>query len=301
MPITAGLFLRELKSLIDGGEVSKESRVLLVDDGSSDSTWNIITKLSKDSIYFEGIKLSRNRGHQNALFAGLMECKNECDATISIDCDGQDDISAIGAMVKEYSKGYEVVYGVRSSRDTDSFMKRFTAESFYKVLNALGADVVYNHADYRLLGSRALDALSHYHEVNLYLRGMVPLLGFKSCTVEYERAERVAGSSHYPFSKMVHLAWDGITSLSTKPLHFIAILGFVVSLIGLFGVIWAIVSFAFGITVAGWSSVVCIICLLGGLQIFSLGIIGEYVGKLYLESKHRPRFYIESRTWVKEE
>ena len=271
--------------------------MLFVNDGSSDETWPIITKLAKEDPHYIGISQSRNRGHQNAVLAGLMEAKDICDITISIDCDGQDDIDAMDAMVDAYLGGAEVVYGVRSKRDTDTFFKRFTAESFYKLLNKMGAEVVYNHADYRLISSRVLNSFADFHEVNIFLRGLVPLVGYPSTSVYYERHERIAGKSHYPLSKMLHLAFDGITSLSVKPISIIIGFGFIVSILGFVGIIWAIIMAIIGSTVAGWASEVCIICFLGGIQLLSLGVIGEYFGKIYLESKHRPRYIISERTW----
>ena len=240
--------------------------------------------------------MSRNRGHQNAVLAGLMESKDKCDITISIDCDGQDDIDAMEEMVDQYMQGNEVVYGVRSKRDTDTYFKRFTAESFYKILNAMGAEVVYNHADYRLMSARVLNEFARFGEVNLFLRGMVPLVGFKSTTVYYERHERIAGESHYPLSKMLALAFDGITSLSVKPLSLITGFGFTVSAISFIGVLYAIISYLRGVAVSGWASMICIVCMLGGIQLICLGVIGQYIGKIYMEVKHRPRYIISERT-----
>ena len=297
LPITAPLFLQKLTELSEAGKISAESRVLFVNDGSKDKTWEIIRELSRSDEHYIGISQSRNRGHQNAVLAGLMEAKDKCDITISIDCDGQDDINAMNAMVEEYLGGCEVVYGVRSSRETDSFFKRFTAQSFYKFLAAMGAEVVYNHADYRLISARVLREFASFREVNLFLRGMVPLVGFKSTTVEYSRAERIAGESHYPLSKMLSLAVDGITSLSVKPLRLITGMGIFVALLSFIGVIWAIVSALCGKTVEGWASMTCIICFVSGVQLISLGIIGEYIGKIYMETKQRPRYIISERTW----
>lgn len=297
LPVTAPLFKEELTHLINENKISGKSRILFVNDGSKDETWNIITDLAKKDEAFIGISQSRNRGHQNAVLAGLMEAKDVCDITISIDCDGQDDIKAMDQMVDKYLEGYEIVYGVRSKRDTDTFFKRFTAESFYKVLNKMGAEVVYNHADYRLISTRVLQEFSNFEEVNIYLRGMIPMVGFKSTSVYYERHERMAGESHYPLSKMLSLAFDGITSLSIKPISIITGFGGVVSVIGFIGVLWAIISAMTGNTVAGWSSTICIICFLGGIQLLSIGVIGQYVGKIYLETKHRPRYIISERTW----
>lgn len=244
-----------------------------------------------------GISLSRNFGHQNALLAGLSEAVKHCDISISIDCDGQDDIDAISDMIAQYSQGYDIVYGVRSERSTDTILKRLSAESFYKLLSSMGAEVVFNHADYRLISSRALKHLLDFREVNIYLRGLVPMVGFPSTTVLYKRHERLAGESHYPFSKMIKLALDGITSLSIKPIRFISAIGFIFGLLGFVGIVWSFISFLLGSTIAGWSSLMCVICLLGGIQIMSLGILGEYIGKIYLESKHRPRYIIGETTY----
>ena len=301
LPITSELFLKELQELISKEKISQESRILFVNDGSKDKTWEIITDLSKSDIHYIGISQSRNRGHQNAVLAGLMEAKDNADITISIDCDGQDDIAAMESMVDEYHNGCEVVYGVRSKRDTDTFFKRFTAESFYKLLNSLGAEVVYNHADYRLISCRVLQEFAKFKEVNLFLRGMVPLVGFKSTSVYYERHERIAGESHYPLSKMLHLAFDGITSLSVKPLQMITMFGCFVAVLSFIGVIWAIVSSFLGKTVAGWASMTCIICFVSGIQLICLGVIGNYVGKIYMEVKHRPRYIISERTWEEQD
>ena len=296
LPVTAPLFLDKLQSLISAGKVSDESRVLFVNDGSRDETWQIICSLANENKYFKGISLSRNRGHQNALLAGLMEAKDSCDITISIDCDGQDDINAMDQMVDEYLSGSEIVYGVRSSRKTDTFFKRTTAQGFYKLLSFMGAETVYNHADYRLLSARVLKEFSEFKEVNLFLRGMIPLVGFKSTSVLYERHERLAGESHYPLKKMLALAFDGITSLSVKPIRFITIFGFLVALASIIGIVWSVITALMGRAVAGWSSMVSIVCFLGGVQLLSLGIIGEYIGKMYLETKHRPRFIVSKRT-----
>ncbi|MBQ9046801.1 MAG: glycosyltransferase family 2 protein [Solobacterium sp.] len=301
LPITAPQFLNKIIQLRDSGRISDESRVLFVNDGSKDDTWNIIAKLAAEDPHYIGISQSRNRGHQNAVLAGLMEAKDKCDITISIDCDGQDDINAMDAMVDEYLNGCEIVYGVRSKRETDTWFKRTTAEGFYKVMNKMGAEVVFNHADYRLVSSRVLQHFADFREVNIFLRGMFPLVGFKSTSVYYERNERIAGSSHYPLKKMIALAFDGITSLSVKPIHMIAGAGTIVSLLGFIGIIWAIIVALQGKSVAGWASTVCIVCFLGGIQLLSLGVIGEYVGKTYMESKHRPRYIISERTWEEKE
>ena len=274
---------------------------MFVNDGSKDKTWEIICDLANKDKHYIGISQSRNRGHQNAVLAGLMEAKDKCDITISIDCDGQDDINAMNKMVDEYLDGCEVVYGVRSKRDTDTFFKRFTAEGFYHLMNWMGAEVVFNHADYRLISSRVLQEFANFKEVNIFLRGMIPLVGFKSTIVYYERHERIAGESHYPLSKMFHLAFDGITSLSVKPIQMITVFGFSVSFISFLGIIWAILSSFFGLTVSGWTSLVCVICFIGGIQLLSLGVIGEYIGKIYMEVKHRPRYIISERTQRKDD
>ena len=296
LPVTAPMFLQVISDLSQKGKISEESRILFVNDGSQDKTWEIISQLSLKDKRFCGISLSRNRGHQNALLAGLFEAMDKCDITISIDCDGQDDLSAMESMVDEYLSGCDVVYGVRSSRKTDGFFKRTTAQGFYKLMRMLGAEIVYNHADYRLLSARALSALSEYKEVNVFIRGMVPMVGFKSTAVYYDRTERKAGKSHYPLRRMLSLAFDGITSLSTKPIRIITILGFLVAIISLAGIIWSVVELLRGATVAGWASTISIICFLGGIQLLSIGVIGEYVGKIYLEAKKRPRYVISERT-----
>lgn len=296
LPITAPMFLQKINDLAAAGKISPESRVLFVNDGSKDRTWEIICDLAARDPHYAGICQSRNRGHQNAVLAGLMETKSRCDITISIDCDGQDDINAMDAMVDAYRDGCDVVYGVRSKRETDTFFKRFTAESFYKILNAMGAEVVFNHADYRLMSARVLEEFARFREVNLFLRGMVPLVGFKSTCVTYERHERVAGESHYPLSKMLALAFDGITSLSIKPIRFITGFGVFVALVSFIGVLWAVIEAALGLTVSGWASMTSIICFVSGVQLICLGVIGEYIGKIYLESKHRPRYIISDST-----
>lgn len=296
LPITAPMFLQKLADLTAAGKISPDSRVLFVNDGSKDRTWEIINELAASDEHYVGICQSRNRGHQNAVLAGLMEAKSRCDITISIDCDGQDDINAMDAMVDAYRDGCDVVYGVRSKRETDTFFKRFTAESFYKILNAMGAEVVFNHADYRLMSARVLEEFARFREVNLFLRGMVPLVGFKSTCVTYERHERIAGESHYPLSKMLALAFDGITSLSIKPIRFITGFGVFVALVSFIGVLWAVIEAALGLTVSGWASMTSIICFVSGVHLICLGVIGEYIGKIYLESKHRPRYIISDTT-----
>ena len=296
LPITAPMFLEKLKALVAADKISADSRILFVNDGSRDDTWQIIQKLSREEPRFTGISLSRNRGHQNALLAGLLEAKDKCDITISIDCDGQDDMDAMDAMVDAYREGAEVVYGVRSSRKSDSFFKRTTAQGFYKLMNAMGVETVYNHADYRLLSAKVLRSFADFKEVNIFLRGMIPLVGFKSTCVYYERTPRLAGKSHYPLKKMLALAFDGITSLSIKPIRLITTFGFFVALLSLIGILWSVIVALTGNSVAGWASMICILCFLGGVQLLSVGVIGEYVGKIYLETKRRPRYIIEETT-----
>ena len=298
LPISSKLFLEKINSLVALGKISDESRIMFVNDGSKDDTWNLIKQYAKEDKHFIGISQSRNRGHQNAVLAGLMESMDYCDITISIDCDGQDDINAMDEMVDKYAEGYEIVYGVRSKRDTDTFFKRFTAESFYKVLDKFGGvEVVYNHADYRLISKKVLKEFANFHEVNLFLRGLIPLVGFPSTSVFYERHERMAGESHYPLSKMLALAFDGITSLSIKPIRLIIGFGSLVTFMSLIGIIWAVIGFVNGSTVAGWASMICLICFFGGANMLALGIIGEYVGKSYIEIKARPRYIISERTY----
>ena len=296
LPMMAPQFLQKILNLVRNGLISDDSRVLFVDDGSNDETWSIIQNYTKEDEHYLGIAQSRNRGHQNAVLAGLMTAKDYCDITISIDCDGQDDINAMDRMIEAYYEGFDVVYGVRSSRETDTFFKRLTAQSFYRFLASMGAEVVYNHADYRLMSSRVLKEFSNFREVNLFLRGMVPLVGFKSTIVEYSRAERVAGKSHYPLKKMIALAVDGITSLSVKPLRMITGIGLVVAFVSFIACIWALLTALCGNAVPGWASMTCIVCFVSGVQLVSLGIIGEYIGKIYLETKARPRYII--RDWA---
>ncbi len=280
-------------SLISRSLIDQQSRIVFVNDGSKDKTWQIIRELhEKEPNFFSGINLARNSGHQNAVLAGLMTVKDICDMAITMDADLQDDINAIDAMVEKYHEGNQVVYGVRSARRTDTFFKRFTAEGFYKFMKIMGADVVYNHADFRLMSRRVLQELSEYREVNLFLRGLVPLIGFQSCEIYYERAERFAGESKYPLKKMLSFAINGITSFSTKPLKLITAMGFIMSVISIIAMIWTVtVKFA-GMSELGWSSTVCSIWFIGGLQLLALGIIGEYVGKIYAEVKQRPRYTI---------
>lgn len=296
LPITSTLFVDKIQELAQKELISPDSRVLFVDDGSKDSTWEIISELAAQNPICKGIRQSRNRGHQNAVLAGLMEAKDQCDITISIDCDGQDDINAMNDMVAAYLEGCEIVYGVRSSRKTDSAFKRGTAQGFYKLLNWMGAEVVYNHADYRLVSSRVLQEFANFKEVNLFLRGMFPLVGFKSTSVYYERKERMAGKSHYPLGKMLALAFDGITSLSIKPIRMITSAGIFVAFLSLIGVIWSVVVQLMGHSVAGWASLTCILCFMCGIQMICLGVLGEYIGKIYMEVKGRPRYIISDRT-----
>lgn len=297
LPITAPLFLEKMNDLIARNKIHADSKILFVNDGSRDDTWSIICELANTDSHYIGIAQSRNRGHQNAVLAGLMEAKDHCEITISIDCDGQDDINAMDAMVDAYLDGCEIVYGVRSKRDTDTFFKRFTAEGFYKLMNWMGADVVFNHADYRLVSSRVLQKFADFKEVNIFLRGMIPLVGFKSTSVYYERSERIAGKSHYSLKKMLALAFDGITSLSVKPIRMIMALGILIATLSFIGVVWAVVGALMGNTVTGWASTVCIVCFMSGIQLLCLGVIGEYIGKIYLETKGRPRYIISERTY----
>lgn len=296
LPKASVVFLDKLNSLISAGLIDEKSRILFVNDGSTDDTWEIIKALASRDEHVAGIAQSRNRGHQNAVLAGLMEARDNCDITISIDCDGQDDINAMDRMIEEYRKGSEIVYGVRSSREKDSWFKKTSAENFYKFLKWMGADVVYNHADYRLVSARVLNEFADFGEVNLYLRGLFPLVGFPSSCVYYERQERMAGKSHYPLGKMLALAFDGTTSLTIKPIRMITVMGFIVAALSLIGVLWSVICFFMGRTVSGWASMTSIICFLGGMQLCGIGVIGEYVGKTYLEVKHRPRYIISERT-----
>lgn len=293
LPETAKRLKVKMNSLIEKRKISPESRVVMVNDGSKDKTWSIIKALHEEDPLFSGINLSRNRGHQNALLAGLMTAKDLADATVSMDADLQDDINAIDEMVDKFLDGCDIVYGVRSKRTTDSFFKRFTAESFYRLMNAMGANTVFNHADYRLMSKRALEGLAQFKEVNLFLRGIVPMIGYRTDTVTYERSERFAGESKYPLKKMVAFAMEGITSLSVKPIRLITGLGFVVFMVSIIMLIYIFVRFCMGATVAGWASVAVSVWAIGGLMLLSIGVVGEYIGKIYLESKARPRFIIE--------
>ena len=292
LPETSRRLKEKLEALMAAGTISRESRVLFVNDGSKDKTWQLIEELHQSSPIFSGVDLSRNRGHQNALLAGLMTAKERCDMAISMDADLQDDIDAVDAMVEQYYAGCDIVYGVRSSRKKDTFFKRFTAEGFYRLMNSMGAETVFNHADYRLMSRRALEGLAEFKEVNLFLRGIVPMIGYRTGTVEYERGERFAGESKYPLKKMLSFAMEGITSLSVKPIRMITGLGFLVFLMSIAMLIYSIVRWAMGETILGWASLICSVWAIGGLILLSLGVIGEYIGKVYLETKERPRFLI---------
>lgn len=292
LPETSRRLKEKYTALMEAGKIGRDSRIVFVNDGSKDKTWDMICDLHAADPMFRGICLSRNRGHQNALMAGLMTVREECDAAISMDADLQDDINAIDEMVDRYNQGYEVVYGVRSSRKKDTFFKRTTAQGFYKLMRAMGVETVYNHADYRLMSRRALEALSRFDEVNLFLRGIVPLVGFKSTTVSYERGERFAGESKYPLKKMVSFAFEGITSMSVKPIRMIAALGGAVFAVSLIILIYSLVRHFTGHTVEGWTFLAVSIWALGGVQLLAIGVIGEYIGKIYLETKHRPKYVI---------
>ena len=295
LPETSKRLREKLIALQKQGKISDKSRVMFVNDGSSDNTWPIICELhEREPEFFSGVNLSRNRGHQNALLAGLLTAVNYADMIISMDADLQDDVNAVDEMVDRYHEGYEVVYGVRSKRETDTFFKRFTAEGFYKVMKALGVDIVFNHADYRLMSRRAVEGLSQFTEVNLFLRGIVPQIGYKWTTVTYERAERFAGESKYPLKKMLAFAADGITSFSVKPIRLVFTAGVIVFLVSLLMLLYALISKLMGHTSAGWTSLMGSIWLIGGIQLLGLGVVGEYSGKIYNETKRRPRFIIES-------
>lgn len=293
LPETSKRLGEKLKALISQDKISEKSRIMFVNDGSKDKTWEIINSLHKEDNMFTGVNLSRNRGHQNALLAGLMSAKEKCDVTISMDADLQDDINAVDEMIKEYYNGCDIVYGVRSKRKKDTFFKRFTAEGFYRIMNFMGAETVFNHADYRLMSKRALEGLSQFKEVNLFLRGIVPMIGYKTSSVYYEREERFAGESKYPLKKMIAFAMEGITSLSSKPIRYITAIGFLIFIISLLMIAYFIFRWAIGATVSGWASVICSVWAIGGLIMLSLGVIGEYIGKIYLETKARPNFIIE--------
>jgi glycosyltransferase involved in cell wall biosynthesis len=293
LPETVKRLTVKLNSMIETDRADRQSRILLVDDGSRDKTWEMISNYSEENELVSGIKLAHNRGHQNALLAGLMTAKESCDCAISLDADLQDDIEVLDQFVDKFKDGCDVVYGVRNKRETDTFFKRATAQGFYKFMQVLGVDIVYNHADYRLMSRRALDALGEYRETNLFLRGIVPLIGYRSDYVYYDRHERFAGESKYPLKKMLSFAIDGITSFSVKPLKIISNLGILVSILSVLGLVYALIAHFTGNTVAGWTAIVCSIWLLGGIQLLCLGVVGGYVGKLYSEVKARPRYLIE--------
>lgn len=293
LPETSRQLLDKMNSMIASGKISAESRIVFVNDGSKDRTWELIAELHSKNKMFQGIKLSRNKGHQNALLAGLMTVKDYCDAAISLDADLQDEIDAIDKMVDKYYEGCDVVYGVRSARDTDTFFKKFTAEGFYKLIRSMGAEVVFNHADYRLMSRRALDGLQEFKEVNMFLRGVVPMIGYKNDTVTYERKERFAGETKYPLKKMIAFAWEGITSLTTRPIRIITAAGIGIFVVSIIMLIYSLIRHFMGATEIGWTSVIVSIWALGGLQLLAVGIIGEYIGKVYLESKKRPKFIVE--------
>ncbi len=290
LPETTHRLTQKLEAMRDKALIGENSRILLVDDGSKDKTWELISQYNRENPWIEGVKLAHNRGHQNALLCGLMTAMEQCDAAISMDADLQDDIDALDQFVQKFREGCDVVYGVRNKRETDTWFKRTTAEGFYKVMKLLGVDVVFNHADYRLMSKRALEGLSEYREVNLFLRGIVPLSDY----VYYDRHERFAGESKYPLKKMISFALDGITSFSVKPLKLISNLGVLISVLSVFGLLYALISYFAGVAVSGWTAIVCSIWLLGGLQMLCLGVVGGYIGKIYSEVKARPRYRVET-------
>ena len=294
LPETVSRLTEKMKALIAAGHADENSRFLLVDDGRKDKSWELICRFCEENPLCAGLKLAHNRGHQNALLAGLMAAKEKADCAISLDADLQDDIDALDGFLAKFEEGCDVVYGVRNKRDTDSFFKRSTARGFYKVMKMLGVDVVYDHADYRLMSRRALEALGDYKEVNLFLRGIVPLIGYRSDYVYYDRHERFAGESKYPLKKMISFALDGITSFSVKPLKLISNLGILISILSVLGLLYALISYFVGVTVAGWTAIVCSIWLLGGIQLLCIGVLGGYIGKIYSEVKARPRFRVET-------
>ena len=291
---TAKQLLEKMNSMFERGMISRESKIMFVNDGSKDKTWEIIEELHASNPIYSGVKLSRNKGHQNALLAGLMTAKEKADMTISLDADLQDDVDVIDQMVEKYYQGNDVVYGVRSARKTDTFFKKFTAQGFYKLMQAMGVEIVYNHADYRLMSKRAMEGLSQFKEVNLFLRGIVPLIGYKSDVVTYERHERFAGESKYPLKKMLAFATDGITSFSIKPIRLITTCGILIFAISLVMLLYFLIVHFMGRTVAGWPSMIVSIWAIGGLQLLAIGIVGEYIGKIYLETKERPKYIIET-------
>ena len=294
LPETSKQLREKMNSLINSGKISDKSRIVFINDGSADNTWQIISELHSSDKIFQGIKLSRNKGHQNALLAGLMTLRDKCDAVISLDADLQDDINAIDEMIEKFISGCDIVYGVRSARKTDTFFKKTTAEGFYKIMSAMGVETVYNHADYRLMSRRALEGLSQYKEVNLFLRGIVPMVGYKTDVVYYERHERFAGESKYPLKKMLSFAMEGITSLSVKPIRMITSLGVIIFAVSIIMLIYFLVRHFMGATVLGWTSLAVSVWAIGGLQLLAIGVIGEYIGKIYLETKGRPRYIIET-------
>ena len=301
LPITAKALIRKRDELVESGRITPESKIMFVDDGSKDKTWELIEKLNEAApAVFTGVKLSRNRGHQNALLAGMMTAVKHADIIVSMDADLQDDINAVDGFLDKREEGCDIVYGVRSSREKDTAFKRGTAQGYYKLLAKMGVEITYNHADYRLMSRRAVEALAEFTEVNLFLRGLVPMVGFKSDTVEYVRSERQAGESKYPLKKMISFAVEGITSLSIKPIRFITALGFTVFMISLLMLIYFLVIHFMGKTVHGWTTTVVSVWALGGLQLLAIGVIGEYIGKIYLETKHRPTFIIEKDLEEKE-
>ncbi len=293
LPYTTEKLCEKMNALISSGKISSDSRIVLVDDGSKDATWQLIEKYHTENPLFSGIKLSRNKGHQNALLAGLMTVKDECDAAISLDADLQDDIDAIDAMLDKYEQGCDIVYGVRNDRKKDTFFKKTTAQGFYRLMRMMGADIIYNHADYRLMSKRAICELENFKEVNLFLRGIVPMIGFKTDNVFYARGEREHGESKYPLKKMMSFAIDGITSLSVKPIRMICTLGLIILAISFFMLIYSFVSYFCGDAQPGWASLITSIWAIGGLQLFAIGVVGEYIGKIYLETKSRPKFIID--------
>ena len=294
LPITAEQLRIKYDQLLQSGLIAESSRILLVDDGSKDRTWQIISQLHQKDSRFQGVKLSRNRGHQNALLAGLMTARSFCDAAISLDADLQDDINAMDAMLQKFQDGCDIVYGVRSDRETDTVFKRYTAQGYYKFMSGMGGELVYNHADYRLMSRRALDGLAEFGEVNLFLRGIVPMIGYRSYIVTYARKERPAGKSKYPLKKMLAFAWEGLTSLSIRPIRMITILGTLIFLVSIGMLIYSVIRHAMGATITGWTSLAVSIWAIGGLQLLAIGIIGEYIGKVYLETKSRPKYIIET-------
>lgn len=294
LPITAKEIMKKMDALTAAGKISPKSKVMFVDDGSKDKTWQIISQLNSMSDMFTGVKLSRNKGHQNALLAGLMTAKNYADIIVSMDADLQDDINAIDGFLEKRAEGCDIVYGVRSSREKDTAFKRNTAQAYYKILEKMGVEITYNHADYRLMSKRAVEALAEFKEVNLFLRGLVPMVGYKSDIVTYVRNERVAGESKYPLKKMISFAVEGITSLSVKPIRFITTIGIIVFLVSLIMLLYFLITWAVGSTVRGWASTITSVWAIGGLQLLAIGIIGEYIGKIYLETKARPKFIIEN-------